>query len=201
MMKKHPSAAPFMNLSVNPDYAQVVRDPLDLTLLEKRLIAGNYTTFEEFIAACRSIWSNAKSFTRTEAALYNASLEMDAYFEDIVAKLQHTAKGSRGNKGGSKAGGRKGNLERPLSSKEKTLLKQNIMRLSPDFIQGVATIITTAVGQTKNKETLEFDIDKLPISVARELDQYVKDHIVDTKKPLKKKKETPNVDVTLFLTS
>lgn len=162
MMKKHPSAGPFMNLSTNPDYAQVVPDPLDLTLIEKRLAAGNYTELEDFIAACRSIWSNARNFTRTGAALHNASLEMSAYFDEIVGKLgatQHTTKGTRGNKKGSKSGGRKVNLERPLSSKEKMLLKQNIMRLSPDVIQGVANIITDVIGESKNKETLEFDID------------------------------------------
>jgi len=202
MIKQHPSASLFLNLSGIPNYTRIIQDPIDLTILEKRLAAGNYTTFEEFAVAAKTIWSNTQRFAQPGTQLYNANLEVCAYFEDLMEKTggQQTSKASRGNKG-RRGDNRKGITDRPLSSKEKAALKHNIMRLSPDKLQGVARIIQPAVDTGKNKDTLEFDIDKLPTSVARELDKYVKDNIEGDKKGTKKKKETPRIGVTLFLTS
>lgn len=187
MVKQHSLAGAFKNFSAIPEYARAVHDPIDLTVLENRLAAGKYTTYEDFIAAIKSIWSNVLNFTQPGSELHNASLKMSEYFEGLMEKTgQQTSKGSKGNKG---KGNRKNIMDRPLSNKEKTLLKHNIMRLSPDKLQGVAKIIKSVV-DAANSEALEFDIDMLPTSIARELDMYVKNNIEDDKK-----KETVQVEV------
>lgn len=197
MLKAHPLIGPFMGLSAFPNYAQAAPDPLDLSVVEKRLNSGNYTTLDQFVEDVRKIWANVQSFIRPNIDIHAANMSLSAYFEDLLAKMtassEQPTKSSRSAKA-TKGSKRKSALERPLSGKEKMKLKQNVMLLPQDRLQGVIMILQSAVDMSKSVETLEFDIDKLPVRVARELDQYVKDNIQSSRKGKKTaKKDFPEV--------
>jgi hypothetical protein len=85
------------------------------------------------------------------------------------------------------SGGSKSNLDKPMTTQEKGLLKQNIMKLTQDKLQGVVQIIKSSIDASKNKDTLEFDIDTLPVRVCRELDIFVRKNMVTSQKSAKKK--------------
>ena len=75
-----------------------------------------------------------------------------------------------------------------MSIQEKSQLKQNIMKLSQDKIPGVIRIIKDTIDLSNSQENLEFDIDGLPPRKCRELEQYVRRNMGNSKKSNKKKK-------------
>ena len=217
-LKKHPSAAHFLNLSVLPGYAEAVKEPMDLNTLEKKLKTGVYTSSGQFAADAKKIWNNSWQLNLPGTDFYIATTEISNYFEKLMKDIGEIPFISEENfeiqelrKNVNKAANAvkqitsaantrtpnrppstKNAAERPMSTQEKAQLKQNIMQLTQDKLQGVIQIIQSAVDTSKSKETLEFDIDKLPIRVCRELDQYVKKHVAQSKKPGKKKPSPKN---------
>eukprot|EP00826_Nyctotherus_ovalis_P030841 TRINITY_DN2462_c0_g1_i14.p1 TRINITY_DN2462_c0_g1~~TRINITY_DN2462_c0_g1_i14.p1 ORF type:complete len:149 (+),score=41.97 TRINITY_DN2462_c0_g1_i14:131-577(+) len=107
-------------------------------------------------------------------------MSLSAYFEDLLVRI--TASSEQPTKSSQFGKATKSIMDRPLTGKEKMRLKQNVMLLSQEQLQGVIMIIQSAVDIGKSKETLEFDIDKLPVRVARELNQYVKENVHSNKK-------------------
>ena len=62
--------------------------------------------------------------------------------------------------------------DKPMSFLEKKSLCQSIKNLDPRHLKGVLDIVKECMDI--QGEELEFDIDKLPPKVCRELDVYVK---------------------------
>ena len=62
--------------------------------------------------------------------------------------------------------------EKPMGFYEKKQLCENIKKIDPKYLKGVLDIVRECTDM-KGKE-LEFDIDKLPAKVCRELDKYIK---------------------------
>lgn len=203
-LKKHHLAPQFVNQAAMPSYPGAVSNPVDLNILEQRLKAGTYTDSGQFIADGRKIWENTLNISKDGTDLYNAGVEMSDLFENLIRNLGvvplavENVVESKSRKGATKSGvarsGNSGNNrkavpERPMSSQEKALLRHNIMRLSQDKLQGVIQIIQSSVDTSKSRDTLEFDIDKLPTHVSRELDQYVRMNLPDTKRPPRSNEE------------
>ena len=197
MLKKHPLAPQFINLQ---GVMEAVDEQIDLGTMERKLTAGNYSTSGQFISDGRKTWFNVIEVSPPGTDLYNSAKEMSNYFENLITNLgdvslfeSHVKSKSESkentNKGGMAANKSKGILNKPLSAHEKAILKHNIMRLTQDQLHGVIEILQNSMDMSKNSETLEFDIDKLPVKVARELDKYVKENIPDLKKTSKKKPE------------
>jgi len=64
---------------------------------------------------------------------------------------------------------------KPLTLAEKQQLGQTIPLLSPEHLRGVWDIVSQGVAPSGNdNEEMVFDIEKLPVDVARELQRYVK---------------------------
>jgi hypothetical protein len=59
--------------------------------------------------------------------------------------------------------------------------------LHPDHFQGVWEIVCAGNSSLENQKELVFDIEKLPIKVARDLERYVKSKISSSNKNVKKK--------------
>ena len=197
MLKKHPLAPQFINLQ---GFMEVIGEQMDLGTMEHKLTAGNYSTSGQFVSDGRKTWFNVIEISPPGTDLYNSAKEMSNYFENLITNLgdvslfeSHGITKSESkentNKGGMAANKSKGIVSKPLSAHEKAILKHNIMRLTQDQLQGVIEILQNSIDMSKNSETLEFDIDKLPVKVARELDKYVKENIPDLKKVSKKKPE------------
>lgn len=179
-MTKHPSAQYFMNLASATINTETIKEPIDLTILGKRLSQGYYLDVKQFVADARKIWENSWSINKTGTDLYIATTNMSNYFENLVKDV--TMPAPKANPKTQKSHHPKANLtnradagkdNEPMTIQEKSLLRQNIMRIGPDKIQGLVDIIQSVVDTKKSKESLEFDIDKLPNRVCRELERYV----------------------------
>eukprot|EP00826_Nyctotherus_ovalis_P021652 TRINITY_DN1702_c0_g2_i1.p1 TRINITY_DN1702_c0_g2~~TRINITY_DN1702_c0_g2_i1.p1 ORF type:complete len:212 (+),score=70.82 TRINITY_DN1702_c0_g2_i1:603-1238(+) len=190
MISSHPLAPHFSNLAAIPDYARAIPNLVDLTVLGQRLRAGAYATSGAFVADGRRIWGDIIRVVQPGTELYSMCAQMGNYFEKLVNGLGNVPLEEcvERKSGGSRKG--------PLTSQEKFLLKQNIMLLPENKLQGVVEIVQSSVGASKNTETLEFDIDKLSASVARALDEYVKQSLPKTRKasaPPKKRNVQPTL--------
>jgi len=85
-LKKHPSAGPFLypvdakGLGLT-DYHDVVREPMDLSTVEKKLKNGQYISLSEYAADIRKIWNNSLLYNMEGSVIYIMTLEMRSYFE------------------------------------------------------------------------------------------------------------------------
>lgn len=213
-LKKHQLAYPFLKpvdpiaLHV-PDYFDIVKEPMDLSTVEKNLRNGLYSNPSQFASDMRKIWNNSFLYNAKGSEIYQMTVSMSNYFEKLYSEIE----GSTGNETyielhkkvekltkeikelhtknpsiNSKQHKNVGQLsEKPMTLQEKRTLGQNIRNLPPQYLRGVWEIVNDGV-LNQHKEELEFDIDTLPVKKCRELERYV-----NTKLTLMKKNESKDI--------
>ncbi len=209
-LKKHPCAVQFLvPAPVLPEHQDRVKEPMDLSTVERKLRTGAYPSSYHFALDIRKIWNNSWQMNPAGSEAHNYTTEISNYFEklmkevgDVPLVLEESSQIQALKKKVSRVEGtlhklesgsvkastpRSAGLDRPMLPQEKAVLRQNIMKLPQDKLQGVIAIIRDSIDMDKNKEVLEFDIDALPSRKCRELDQYVKKSIPGTAKGGKKK--------------
>jgi bromodomain-containing factor 1 len=74
-LKKNPSAWPFLE-PVNPvklgipDYFEVIKEPMDLSTVEKNLKMYQYSTMNQFHADINRIWFNSYRYNQKGSDIY-----------------------------------------------------------------------------------------------------------------------------------
>jgi hypothetical protein len=198
-LKKHQCGEQFLQAT---DHLSQAKEPMDLLTVEKKLRAGEYMTTGLLAADIRKIWTNSWANSESGTRVYISTTEISNAFEkmwkevgDVPFGGEESSEIAELKKQVSKVSGAikrmvaptpslstrpapphapKGHMEKQMSVQEKTLLRQNIMKLSQDKLAGVIQIIKDAVDTTNSRDTLEFDLDALPARTCRELDLYVK---------------------------
>lgn len=220
-LKKHQCGAPFLFPVQVEGYHEKIKEPMDLTTVERKLKNGAYPSTTNFIQDVRKIWTNAWSYNMPGTSIYIATTEISHLFEEKVQELgdvpltesasneieelkkqvnKMTGAIKRITSVGSTKGissSQKSPMSRPMTTQEKAELKMNIMNLPPDKLPGVIEIIKFAVDTTQNKDTLEFDIDILPPKCCRELELYVKKYMQTSQKTKKKPVKKPKAQMQL----
>ena len=84
------NAWPFMN-PVNtkafPTYKKIIKHPMDLTTIKKKLESGSVKTRDEFVSDVRLIFSNCELFNEDESPVGIAGHDMRSHFEARWAEL------------------------------------------------------------------------------------------------------------------
>lgn len=148
---------------------------LDLSTVRKRLAQGFYLEVSLFVADVRKVWEGVD---KTGDEVYRAAVAMSERFETLLSEATAQAPKAAAKKRTEtvRASAEKKGRLRPMTIQEKSILRQNIMHLPPNKMQGLIEIIQPVVDTSKSKESLEFDIDKLPVEICRELETYVNKH-------------------------
>lgn len=218
LLKKHEQSADFLYPVSIPGYSNVIKEPMDLSTIEKKLRAGGYESSSAFAADIRKVWSNAWMYNEPGSSIYKAAIGISGYFEDLMKEIedvQFTPTNSeqiqqlkkqvnkanealRKITGGglqrtNSIGSRKP-VERPMTSKERSILAQNIQRLSKDKPLEIFSILRTVLDLPITKSEVEFDLERLSAKKCRELDQAVRKALVssDRSKLKKRKMEKQN---------
>jgi hypothetical protein len=95
LIQKHRSAEPFLYpvdpvaLGI-PDYPTIVKEPMDLSTVEKKLRQGQYASVQQFAADVRKIWSNAILYNPKTSPIYELTLVMSEYFEKLYREIEDT---------------------------------------------------------------------------------------------------------------
>ncbi|EHA8589557.1 putative Histone acetyltransferase GCN5 [Cocos nucifera] len=96
MMNEHPDAWPFrepVDARDVPDYYDIIKDPMDLRTMSKRLESEQYyVTFEMFFADVKRMFANARTYNSPETIYYKCATRLENYFTNKVqANLLQTA--------------------------------------------------------------------------------------------------------------
>lgn len=187
---KHPSVGYFLNLSSYTMKNPSIKESIDLAILEQKLKQGEYLHIDQFVADARKIWDNSWKINATGSDLFIATTEISNIFENLLKDLfrQNTDKGAKMPKSKPKADSKQkldaAKNVRPMTIQEKNALRNNILKLAPEMTQGLIEILKPVVDTSKSNGSLEFDLDKLPRHICRELENYVNSFI--NKKPVAK---------------
>lgn len=64
-----------------PDYYVVIKDPMDLKTLSKKVETGEYyITFEMFLADVRRMFDNARRYNDPETIYYKCAIRLESHF-------------------------------------------------------------------------------------------------------------------------
>jgi len=89
-IKEHPSSWPFLipvDRKEVPDYYEVIKDPIDLTLVEKRIKARNYyITKEIFLADLKRMCDNCRIYNREDTEYYKCANDIQ---NEFLKKARH----------------------------------------------------------------------------------------------------------------
>lgn len=64
-----------------PDYFEIIRQPMDLGTIKRRLDAGGYRTFSAFCKDVRLVWDNARMYNPKDSGIYMIADRMSDFFE------------------------------------------------------------------------------------------------------------------------
>ncbi|KAG1140984.1 hypothetical protein G6F38_008738 [Rhizopus arrhizus] len=91
-LKKHRDAAPFLNpvdyIKLNvPDYPQVIKRPIDLTLIDQKLNQNEYVTVDDFVADVRLVFNNCFKYNGPEAMISVLCQNVESAFEKGLRQM------------------------------------------------------------------------------------------------------------------
>lgn len=91
-LKKHRDAVPFLHpvdyVKLNvPDYPKVIKHPIDLTTIDKKLNNAAYDTVEEFISDIRLVFKNCYKFNGPEAMISMLCQNVESAFEKSLRQM------------------------------------------------------------------------------------------------------------------
>jgi hypothetical protein len=190
-LQRHPLSDPFLqpvDTKAVPDYLDLVKEPMDLSIVESRLFSGKYSSAYEFSSDVRKIWSNAFTYNPPDTDVYQATAQLSAYFESLFKGHESLILSQKGDaieglykqlealkkeiKDIREPKANKPPTDRPMTLQEKKTLGQNIRALPPQYLRGLINILKNSQATDIQSGELELDLDTLPAKVCRELEKY-----------------------------
>lgn len=200
-IQKHEFAGPFLkpvdHVALNiPDYPLIVKEPMDLSKVHKKLHTGLYSNPIQFATDMRKIWSNAILYNPKSSPIYEMTLVMADLFEKLFKPVEENPFIDNQNEYLQKRVSKldkkmeeivnyagfgdqsSGLMDKPMTLEEKKILALNIKALQPEHYPGIRDIICQSRGESNDKNEIEFDISKLPTQTLRKLDRFVKSKLM-----------------------
>lgn len=69
------------------DYLDIVKHPMDLSTIKKKLKAEHYNSLQEFFNDVNLIWSNCKLYNQEGSEIYLIAVAMEKHCKKLVDKL------------------------------------------------------------------------------------------------------------------
>ena len=211
-LKNHHCAGPFLQpvdpvLLGIPDYFTIITKPMDFSTISKKLSSGEYQTSDEFDDDIKLTFKNALTYNGPSNPVYKMAVELSNFFDNLKNEEQKKDSIKKTHKSGSNRNGsgefegeykkknssKNGFSDKPLTISEKKNLSQMVRQLPPSCLWDVWRIVSPE-NQNLSTEEMEFDIDTLPVKIARELESYVKGKLneINKKKLIVKKPPSEN---------
>jgi histone acetyltransferase len=89
--KQHSRSWPFLkpvSKSEAPNYSEIVKTPMDLSLLEKNVNDGKYHTLEHFERDLRLIFANCYQYNGQESVYTKSARELEEYVNALLTKTR-----------------------------------------------------------------------------------------------------------------
>jgi hypothetical protein len=219
VMKNHRWAWPF-NQPVDPeklgipDYFNIIKKPMDLGSVEKKLLNNEYENIQEFADDVNLVWQNCMTYNQPDSDVVRMAEELKRIFAEKWAKLKSDIETGSFNEPAPKSPvpsevakpsprptAAASRPQRPkkapsvqdarqMSWDEKKRLSTNIGALPADKLQRVVDIIQSRAPKASSKANemeIEIDLDKLDAVTLRTLEKFVKSALSSKKKSSSKK--------------
>lgn len=179
-----------------PDYPEIIKHPMDLGTVEKKLIGNKYKNTEAFAADVRLVWKNAMTYNRADSGIYQTADNLAKLFEKKIVKAK---------KGGAPAAGAaatpssttkrkreatpKGE-SREATRQDRVKFSQLVNQLSSDQLGHVVSIIQQQCPDALNEEDdeeLEIEINSIDSSTLLSLTAYATECIANGNSKKKKR--------------
>ena len=91
---KHPKSVPFREpvnakaLGIFPIYHQVIKNPMDLGTVRKKIDRAEYNTRAECVSDVEQVWHNAMTFNAPGHFVFEAAKLLQQFFKDKLARLE-----------------------------------------------------------------------------------------------------------------
>ena len=89
-LQNHPSAWAFLN-PVNrdevPDYYEVIKEPMDLSTMEYKLEANNYSLPEDFIRDAELMFNNCRKYNNETTPYAKAANKLEKYMWQLIKAI------------------------------------------------------------------------------------------------------------------
>ena len=231
ILKIHPKIKPFMGpvdyvaLKI-PDYPQIIKEPMDLGIIEKKILGEVYKSQAEFEADVQKIWNNSILYNPKNTKIYSVTIELKDYFERLLIESQGGDRRKEGMNIEKKIDKLLANIENmykkdqsnfylvfknkmrklaniPMNLNDRKTLSENLMKISKVELTGVLDIINEGDSQKyKEKNQIELDLNLLNNEKLRMLEGYV-EFIEKNKKQRnedkEKKKQRDETNKVFFL--
>ncbi|RKP38764.1 Bromodomain-containing protein, partial [Dimargaris cristalligena] len=91
-MKRHRDAGPFLEpvdpVKLNiPDYTSIVKNPMDISTVEKKLTSGQYADVSRFISDVELIFANCVLYNGSESVIAKMAQSLERLFNNQVKKI------------------------------------------------------------------------------------------------------------------
>ena len=210
ILKIHPKAKPFLEpvdpvaLKI-PDYPLIVKEPMDLGTIEKKLRGEVYKDPSEFEQDVNRVWNNSLLYNPKTTKIHGITLEMKMYFEQLLKESRGEKKKEPGVSVEKKIEKLLGNLENmykrdqtnlamvfknkvaklaniPFNVTDRKKLIQNLMQISQVEMAGVLEIVNEGnFDKNREKKEVELDLNSMNNEKLRMLEGYM-DFIEKTKR-------------------
>ena len=167
----HPESEPFREPVLweewgLTDYPVVVKEPMDLGTVRKKLDGGSYSDKTNFIRDVNLVWSNCMLYNADKSPYWKMAKKMQKMFERELGK--HLGVTADGTVAGAKA----------PTAEEKAKFCRNIYNISPHqlgkILQQVDEKCAGALDKSDPNE-IELNIDVIDGATFRALEEFVKD--------------------------
>lgn len=91
LMKKHQASWPFRDpVSVDdvPDYHLVIKEPIDIKTIEKKLTNNEYRDRDHFCDDIARIFKNCRIYNQPETSYFKCSNELEEYIKPHITALK-----------------------------------------------------------------------------------------------------------------
>ena len=65
------------------NYFEIIKEPMDLSTVEKTLKTGGYQTANQFHADINKIWFNSYAYNEKTSRIYKLTVEMEKYYKKL----------------------------------------------------------------------------------------------------------------------
>ena len=91
-LKRHPQSHPFQlpvdPVALNiPDYFNIIKTPMDLSMITKKIEAGEYADADSFIADVRLMLANCFTYNHPDSQVTKMGKSLEKYFNGAIAKI------------------------------------------------------------------------------------------------------------------
>ncbi|OMJ85646.1 hypothetical protein SteCoe_12995 [Stentor coeruleus] len=143
-----------------PTYPTIIKNPMDLGTIKKRLKSHHYTKTQDFIADIQLVWDNCKKFNEAGTEIYQQAVFLEKQTRRYCAKLRLPMLNSNKNSSKNETGAED---MKNVSFEEKWKMTEAVRKVKHDVLEKIVDVVKEK--SPDSMEILEKDKIKIKLDV------------------------------------